>query len=36
MAAAPPSTIKALNYGLVAFLLVLPALILAYKWATGT
>jgi hypothetical protein len=34
-AAALPSTVKALNYGLVTFLLMLPALILAYKWATG-
>lgn len=35
-AATAPSTLKVLNYGLLAFLLMLPALILAYKWATGS
>ena len=35
MAAAAPSAIKVLNYGLLAFVVVFPVLILAYKWATG-
>jgi len=35
-AAAAPSTIKVLNYGLFAFLLVLPALILGHGWATAS
>ena len=34
-AATAPSPVKVLNYGLVAFLLMLPALILGYEWATG-
>lgn len=29
-----PSAIKTLNYGLAAFLIVLPAMILLYAWAT--
>jgi hypothetical protein len=36
MSAAQPSAAKVLNYGLLAFLLVLPALILAYEAATGS
>ncbi len=37
MAAAPaPSAIKALNYGLLAFLAMLPALILGYGWVSGS
>jgi hypothetical protein len=35
MAGAPPSGIKALNYGLLAFLAMLPMLVLGYEWATG-
>jgi len=36
MAAAPaPSAIKVLNYGLLAFIAMLCALILGYRWATG-
>jgi hypothetical protein len=35
-AASSPPGIKVLNYGLVAFLAMLPLLILGYKWATGS
>ena len=35
-AATAPSRIKVLNYGLVGFLTVLPALLLGYKLATGS
>jgi len=34
-AANAPSAIKVLNYGLLALLVMLPTLILGYKWATG-
>jgi hypothetical protein len=32
MADPPPSPIKLLNHGLAAFLIALPAMVLAYKW----
>jgi hypothetical protein len=35
-ASTSPLTIKALNYGLAAFLLMLPALVVGYKLATGS
>lgn len=33
--AAPPSRIKSLSYVMASLLVALPAMILAYRWATG-